>query len=1363
MDYFYHATYKSGNAVTQSLKCNFTLSPYSEEEVEIMTKNNQIRQGDSKSMFKLDSNLIIAKSNNLQVMKLTETDIEEIYTIPINDQIVSILRISSDCILEKAGKPMIGKDPKSDKKAQDFLFVLTAEYNCLLFAHDHKQGIHCISTGNIQDITGQKREPPYSVFLGSNGKYIGLMLYENIIKVIPLVKSQNNKIALSNAFNVRIRHPEAHQIIPLMEDDQPGSSTLAVFYQQQTSRPQNMNQTSLVLRVKKYTLNMADKDIEPTSNDDQVDLESSTTYRIKELDFGGFLAFDPEYIHCFRKRIKNKIISKKLRKPMKITAFNSIDQYDPIMRKTKDGQSLMRYLFATECGEFYLLAFNLENLHLINGFGAVNPLEANQFMIIEFLAHKLSSCSSLNYLDNGFVYYGSKLGESMLLLLETENTGHKDRPYVTIKKQYESLGIITDMVIKEQTNSKVQQKELIVLGGQGHNSHISVLRKGATLKILQTIESLPMLNKNGIFIVNKMILLSFYGFNHLLCLHTEKTVNDLSEDVTIKESNYLESIQIDPSDQILAVKEVEINQERLQVIVSQSFIKILKNSFQDLAMEFKFDNGLEEINNTSIEKNMILISSNHKNLYYFDLSSVITNPLGLMIPNSLKQFDYYISAVALSEQASIGYVAFWDAPYYSINVIDLQKMQVLARRASIGYVDARLSRDFHKNHQTNTRINEEEEMMQIDTESTQMAMINNMNDQFPCLAISSIQLVSIGDQDQIICGLIDGRILSLIAQRDMLVRIIDQPESFPPQLNLMFSGELFQDSKPDVADALWNIRPNRLGNQQVNLRKYDSQFGKLIFAQSDKPAIFYQRRGELTIQYLNQQDIKQANNLYIDDLNLIIYENTAGSLIIGQIEDLLSSSLLQYKFEKDVTKLIMPDENIIMVLMEAPNFEYLDQNSTAVNNMAIMDVNNFNVLDSYDFQKIELPNCIYQFNKKNHPTTLSIKNQSVLVAIGTAYLDLEEQFPSKGRLIIFEIDFTRKKAVERHIEQINGSVQSISTLREDNKYLLLGVNLEVHLYSVTQRGQEIRLALLQQIAVGTCIQEIKVVNNTVVVGDIMRAIYTFDFKEQKQNKMLCESAHSNHSIWTNCVITLSNSHFMVFDKEANVFVIQKILLPVNDHEKFKLNLVSCMKIGEEVTKAVFGSLNIPSESVDASMAQSVTRSGKEKSYYHGKTRSSRKRNNEQVKELLMDQTNIVDDNLLLNDKDYLKLITKQALIELIKLQDAQQIIYGTSQGSLGVICQIPLKAYKILELLSKTMEKLDMNFYGKLSRVTFRSAKTESLKQEATNIIDGDYVQNYLDSEMKFQNTVIQQMLKDYNQEFARDIKGILEILKDKN
>lgn len=93
---------------------------------------------------------------------------------------------------------------------------------------------------------------------------------------------------------------------------------------------------------------------------------------------------------------------------MKVTAITAIDQYDPLTKKTKSGLMLMRYLFATECGDLYLLGFNLEYLNLITNVGNVNAHEATSFMMIEFLAQKLPSCTSLNYLDNSFVFYGSK-------------------------------------------------------------------------------------------------------------------------------------------------------------------------------------------------------------------------------------------------------------------------------------------------------------------------------------------------------------------------------------------------------------------------------------------------------------------------------------------------------------------------------------------------------------------------------------------------------------------------------------------------------------------------------------------------------------------------------------------------------------------------------------------------------------------------------------------------------------------------------------------------------------------------------------------------------------------------------------------
>jgi len=129
-------------------------------------------------------------------------------------------------------------------------------------------------------------------------------------------------------------------------------------------------------RLKRYYLNIADKDIEAGGVDETLEFEGVNIYRVVPLEFGGVIAFEPDYIHCYRRRIKTKVISKKLRNQMKVTSICAIDSYDPFTKRTKEGKTLMRYLFATESGEMYMLGFYLEMVHLISGVTQINPAEA---------------------------------------------------------------------------------------------------------------------------------------------------------------------------------------------------------------------------------------------------------------------------------------------------------------------------------------------------------------------------------------------------------------------------------------------------------------------------------------------------------------------------------------------------------------------------------------------------------------------------------------------------------------------------------------------------------------------------------------------------------------------------------------------------------------------------------------------------------------------------------------------------------------------------------------------------------------------------------------------------------------------------
>lgn len=62
-------------------------------------------------------------------------------------------------------------------------------------------------------------------------------------------------------------------------------------------------------------------------------------------------------------------------------------------------------------------------------------------------------------------------------------------------------------------------------GGRGCNSHISILKKGISLKNVQKISDLPNLKEpNGIFTISNKCFLNFFGLDQLVVL--EAAVNE---------------------------------------------------------------------------------------------------------------------------------------------------------------------------------------------------------------------------------------------------------------------------------------------------------------------------------------------------------------------------------------------------------------------------------------------------------------------------------------------------------------------------------------------------------------------------------------------------------------------------------------------------------------------------------------------------------------------------------------------------------------------------------------------------------------------------------------------------------------------
>ena len=116
----------------------------------------------------------------------------------------------------------------------DYLFVLTQSFNCALIMYSPtSQRIDVVSRGCLSEKgNGDRRQGPFPIFVGQDSKFIALMLYDNVIKIVPIATKNDSPFAivLSTAFNLRVRHSDVSDIIPLYNDRVETEPVFAVLY-----------------------------------------------------------------------------------------------------------------------------------------------------------------------------------------------------------------------------------------------------------------------------------------------------------------------------------------------------------------------------------------------------------------------------------------------------------------------------------------------------------------------------------------------------------------------------------------------------------------------------------------------------------------------------------------------------------------------------------------------------------------------------------------------------------------------------------------------------------------------------------------------------------------------------------------------------------------------------------------------------------------------------------------------------------------------------------------------------------------------------------------------------------------------------
>lgn len=218
------------------------------------------------------------------------------------------------------------------------------------------------------------------------------------------------------------------------------------------------------------------------------------------------------------------------------------------------------------------------------------------------------------------------------------------------------------------------------------------------------------------------------------------------------------------------------------------------------------------------------------------------------------------------------------------------------------------------------------------------------------------------------------------------------------------------------------------------------------------------------------------------------------------------------------TKIVSPEE-------EQSFFKILDdQTFESKNVFAHADMI---VLDEFSMEKYEVVQSLVSVPGN--------ENQRPAFVVGTAFVVPTEEEPSKGRLLVFEVnDFKRIELLQQM--DVSGCVYSISAFEGDK--IVAGINAKVHLYQWSFAEGHLRILTSLCAHHGYIVAlNLAVYGNFIVVGDLMKSVSVLTYNSEDMK--LVESYRDYATNWMTAVEAFDQDHFIGADNHFNLFTLHK--------------------------------------------------------------------------------------------------------------------------------------------------------------------------------------------------------------------------------
>ncbi|KAK1277911.1 DNA damage-binding protein 1 [Acorus gramineus] len=474
--------------------------------------------------------------------------------------------------------------------------------------------------GDISDQVGRPSDNGQIGIIDPDCRLIGLHLYDGSFKVIPI----DNKGQLKEAFNIRLVEFQVLDIKFLYGCLKP---TIVVLYQDNND----------ARHVKTYEVSLKEKDLieGPWS---QKNIANGSNLLIPvPMPLGGVIITGEETI-VYRSA----------------TSFKAIPT-------TPDGTVIVAYERIDADGSRYLLGDIFGFLHLLlitHEKGRATELQ------IEFLG-ETSAASTISYLDNAFIYVGSRYGDSQLVKLSLQPDANGS--HVRVLQSYVNLGPIVDFCVVNL--EKQGQSQIVTCSGAFNDGSLRIVRNGIGINEqasveLQGIKALWSLRSSTDDIYDTFLVVCFINETRILAMNTD---------------DELEEIEIEGFDSQVHTLFCQDSVHNQLIQVTASAVRLVSSLSRQLLQQWVAPPGYS-INVATANETQILLATGGSKLVYMEIGD------GKLIEIIHITLEYEISCLDISpigqnsNFSSLAIVGMWtdvSARIFSLPDLDLLTIEHL--------------------------------------------------------------------------------------------------------------------------------------------------------------------------------------------------------------------------------------------------------------------------------------------------------------------------------------------------------------------------------------------------------------------------------------------------------------------------------------------------------------------------------------------------------------------------------------------------------------------------------------------------------------------------------------------------------------